>query len=215
MPSSAFSKFENRMLTDVDRLIESHGILSGGAQGRPGLGHITKSVTFLLCAAWELYIEELVVEIAKVLADRANSPSDLPKEVRKEISKHVKKHSHELKPLDLAGDGWRLVYLAHSKELVSQLNTPKTGPINLLVKKISGWTNPTECWSCEPNYINDFVTVRGDIAHSGSDANYVRLDTLRDDYRVHIAETVREMDNGACDYVQANSEGNSPWRRRN
>ena len=88
------------MLTDVDRLIESHRILSGGAQGRPGLGHITKSGTFLLCAAWELYIEELVVEIAKVLADRANSPSDLPKEVRKEISKHVKKHSHELKPLD-------------------------------------------------------------------------------------------------------------------
>ncbi|WP_350183709.1 HEPN domain-containing protein [Roseibium album] len=215
MPSSAFSKFENRMLTDVDRLIESHQLLSHGAQGRHGLGHITRSGTFLLCAAWELYIEELVVEISNCFAQRAHSPDDLPKEVRKEISKHVKQHSHELKPLDLAGDGWRQVYLAHANELVTGLNTPKAGPINLLFKKLTGWAAPADCWSCGTGYIDAFVGVRGDIAHRGSDANYVRLNTLRDEYRVRVAETAREMDNCACDYVFNNSEGNRPWRRRN
>jgi hypothetical protein len=215
MPSSAFTKFESRMLTDVDRLIESHQVLSHGAQGRHGLGHITRSGTFLLCAAWELYVEELVVEVASCLAERAEAPNDLPKDVRKELSRHVKEHSHELKPLDLAGEGWRLVYLSHAKELVMGLNTPKSNPIELLFKRLTGWANVTECWSCGPDYINEFVSVRGDIAHKGSDADYVRLSTLREDYRVNIAETARETDNAACDYIHVIATGNRPWRRRN
>lgn len=202
------------MLVDVDRLIESHQSLSHGTQGRHGLGHITRSGTFLLCAAWELYVEELAVEVASLFAERASAPDDLPNEVRKELSKHVKNHNHELKPLDLAGDGWRLVYLSHAKQLVSGLNTPKAEPINVLFKRLTGWNKPSDCWSCGSDYINSFVSVRGDIAHRGSDADYIRLNKLRDDYRIRIAETALEMDNGACNYVHEKSNGRRPWRRR-
>jgi hypothetical protein len=214
MPSSAFKKFENKMLTDVDRLIQSHKTLSNGAAGKHGLGHITRSGVFLLCAAWELFAEELIVEMTYCLAERARSPSNLPKAVQKELSKHVKDHKHELRPLELAGDGWRSVYKTHAQDLVSGLNTPKADPLSVLFRRATGWTKATDCWALGTAYIDDFVTIRGNIAHKGSDADYIRLNKLQDNYRVGIAETALQLDNAACDFLKESSEGGRPWRRR-
>ena len=69
-----------------------------------GLGHITRSGVLMLCAAWELYLEELLIESARVIVDRAASPDDLPEKVQKEIAKTVRDSKHELKPLQLAGE---------------------------------------------------------------------------------------------------------------
>ncbi|MGB1214868.1 MAG: HEPN domain-containing protein [Pikeienuella sp.] len=212
MPSRAFSKFENKMLLDVDRLIESHTALSHDGRGRHSLGHITRSGVFLLCAAWELYIEELAEEIAATLAHRALAPNDLPLGAQKELSKMVRAHKNDLKPLELAGGGWEGVYVSHVREEFSRLNTPKAGPIDELYKRTLGWSEPSSCWSCGPDFINEFVKARGDIAHRGSDANYVRITALRDTYRVTIADTAIEHDNAAADFIYENADGNRPWR---
>lgn len=214
MPSAAFNKFESKMLKDVDRLIESHAELGHDGPGRHGLGHITRSGVFLLCAAWELYLEELAQEVASFLADRAASPKDLPLGAQKELSKLVKNHSNELKPLELAGNGWERIYLGHVNEAIGKLNTPKSGPVDELYRRLLGWENPSTSWTRGHIYINDFVEIRGDIAHRGSDARYVRIDALREDYRVGIPATVIEHDNAACDFVNDNSNGPRPWRRR-
>jgi len=66
------------MLDDVDRLIESHGQLNHDGMGRRGLGHITRSGVLMLCAAWELYLEEMLVESVRILIRRATSPNQLP-----------------------------------------------------------------------------------------------------------------------------------------
>lgn len=213
MPSNALMKFEGKMLIDVNRIVESHTELNHDGGGKRGLGHITRSGVFMLCAAWELYVEELAVEIAGYLVDRATSPDQLPLPVQKELAGLVRGHKHELKPLELAGAGWKLVYKAHVQDVMSGLNTPKVDPIEKAYKKLLGWEKPSESWSRGGKFINDFVTARGDIAHRGSDASYVRIGDLRD-FISGVKGTAVEHDNAACDFLSGHCGGKRPWRRR-
>lgn len=215
MPSNALLKFENKMLVDVNRIVDSHAALNHEGGGKRGLGHITRSGILMLCASWELYVEELAAEIAGFLSDRANAPSQLPLLVQKELSRVVKEHKHELKPLELAGAGWEQVYKAHVQEVMGSLNTPKAAPIDETYRRLLGWENPSSNWSLGKEFINEFVKTRGDIAHRGSDANYVRISDLRDKYIAGVCSTVIEHDNAACDFINNVSVGGRPWRRRN
>lgn len=214
MPSNALNKFEKVMLKDVDRLIESHALLNTEGRGRRAFGHITRSGVLMLCASWELYVEELAIEMSSLLAERASSPYDLPKPVQKELAKLVKGHKEDLKPLELAGAGWEKVYVDHAKTLVAGLNTPKAGPVDLLYAKTVGWECPSASWSLGGDFVNEFVKARGDIAHRGSNADYVKILDLRDKFLEGIKKTVVDHDNAACDFVLDNTKGDRPWRRR-
>ncbi len=129
MPSVAFQKFERNMLDDVDRIIKSHKQLNHSGLGRRGLGHITRSGVLMLCAAWELYLEEIIIEAVNVLIERATSPTSLPQAVQKEIAKYVKESKHELKALELAGDGWKVTYHNHATQSLVGFNTPKSATV--------------------------------------------------------------------------------------
>ncbi|WP_197714073.1 HEPN domain-containing protein [Ferriphaselus amnicola] len=201
------------MLDDVDRIIESHNALNHDGLGRRGLGHITRSGVVMLCAAWELYVEELLVETARVLCTRATSPDQLPEHVQREISKVVRESKHELKPLELAGDGWKMVYENHCIQTTQSINTPKSTILVPLFKRLSGVEDISESWTLGATALNEFVTVRGDIAHRGRDAGYIQINTLTT-YRDQILRFVIDTDNGMADFIQGNSTGNSPWRRR-
>ena len=214
MPSNALAKFQNYMLKEVQRIIQSHNTLNHDGGGRRGLGHITRSEILMLCASWELYVEELAIEVADYLSDRANAPKQLPLEAQKELARFVREHKHDLKPLELAGGGWEEVYKAHVKEVIGGLNTPKASPIDEIYRKLLGWEEPSRNWTMGTDFINGFVKVRGDIAHKGSDANYVRINDLREKYVAGIRATVIEHDNAACDFVCNNTVGGRPWYRR-
>lgn len=214
MPSAALQKFECNLLVDVDRIIESHSTLNHDAPGRRGLGHLTRSGVLMLCAAWELYLEELARESALILAQRAANPGSLPTSVKKEIAKVVRDSKHELKPLELAGDGWRIVYSNHVGQTTSGLNTPKSTNVDALFKRLCGVEEMSAKWSVGAAAIDAFVTARGEIAHRGRDATYVRIGLLRE-YREQVIRTVVDTDNAMADFIRANSAGGSPWRRRN
>lgn len=213
MPSSALSKFEANLLVDVDRLIESHGQLNHQGMGRRGLGHITRSGVLMLCAAWELYLEELLIESARIIVARAASPADLPKKVQQEIAKAVRTSKHELKPLDLAGEGWRDVHVNHATARIQSLNTPKSSNVYTLFHLLVGVPDLSQGWSHGAGTIDDFVSVRGAIAHRGRDAQYVIIGNLID-YKYKIVRTVIETDNAVVDFLRDNTQGRSPWRRR-
>ena len=66
------------MLTDVDRIIYSHRQLNHDGLGRRGLGHITRSGVLMLCAAWELYVEEVMLEGVTYFSDKIDNPKELP-----------------------------------------------------------------------------------------------------------------------------------------
>ena len=214
MPSAALQKFEANMLVDVDRIIDSHGDLNHDGMGRRGLGHITRSGVLMLCAAWELYLEELALESARVFVDRVDSPDQLPLPVQKEIAKVVRDSKHELKPLEMAGDGWVTIYQNQVGQLMSALNTPKSTNLDPLFKRILGVEEVSEFWSAGKQSINAFVSARGDIAHRGRDAGYVTINRLQE-YRTLIVSSVVETDNCMADHLQSSTPTNrSPWRRR-
>ena len=201
MPSAALSKFESNLLVDVDRLIVSHGQLNHQGMGRRGLGHITRSGVLMLCAAWELYLEELLIESARIIIGRAASPDDLPEKVQREIVKAVRESKHELKPLELAEQGWRGVYINHALARVQRLHTPKSGNVDTLYHCLLGVPDLSNTWSIGANNIDSFVTARGDIAHRGRDAQYVIIGNLIS-YKEQIARTVLDTDNFLADFLQ-------------
>lgn len=214
MPSSSFKKFEDNLLIDVDRIIESHGHLNHSGKGKRALGHITRSGVLMLCAAWELYIEELLMEGVNYFTEKLDSPKQLPKPVKKELSRSVKESKHDLKPLELAGDGWKDLYRNHCAEVLQGLNTPKSGNLDPLYTRFLGIDEMSSWWSLGKNTINNFVSSRGEIAHKGRDANYVTIVNLRE-YRQQVATTAIDVDNKLTEYLCQSTPGvERPWRRR-
>ncbi|MBT9155022.1 MAG: hypothetical protein DDT39_01712 [Firmicutes bacterium] len=210
MPSNAFNAFRYNAV-DVTRLIQSHGKLHAGAPGKKALGHITRSGVVMLCAAWELYAESLLVESVEFLVAKCQSPTELPLDVQKELARHVKESKHELKSLALANDGWRGVLVAHAKLWCDGLNTPKAGPLNDLFQKLLGVSKLSSGWSCGDSKINDFVGVRGDIAHRGRYADYITLQELKE-YLELIDKIAVETDNAIALHIKAISpQKKKPW----
>jgi hypothetical protein len=126
----------------------------------------------MLCAAWELYLEEWLVESIRILIQRATSPKQLPQPVQKEIAKVARESKHELKPLELAGDGWATVYDNHAPQTVQGLNTPQSTNIDPLFKRLAGVEELSASWSIGVDTLNNFVSARGDMAHRGRDVTY-------------------------------------------
>jgi hypothetical protein len=214
MPSKALTKFENVMMKDVDRIIKTHASSVNG-QGKKALGHLTRAGVLLLCAAWELYIEEVLIEAVEACRERASGPKKLPKTVQKSLAAYVNSSKHELKALHLAGDGWKEEYMVMVKAQVESLNTPKTAQINNLFSDLVGIPDLSKCWSNDSNDLDDFVTVRGNVAHKGANAGYIKIKKLSDFYKDLIGRTVVETDNCVSSFVKKSFDAKSyPWKRR-
>ncbi|MEC9407058.1 MAG: HEPN domain-containing protein [Pseudomonadota bacterium] len=202
------------MLVDVDRVIESHADLNHEGQGRRGLGHITRGGVLLLCASWELYLEEVLLECSEVFLDRLDSPAQLPIPVQKQLAKSVRDSKHELQPLKLAGDGWKTIYRSVVAQQCGVLNTPKSNNLDPLFKRLIGIEKISQSWSVGEECVNGFVSARGDIAHRGRDAGYVTINSLHG-YRELIVRSVTESDNELASYMrQSTPQDRMVWRRR-
>jgi len=202
-------------MRDVNRIIETHADIQNGVPGNMGLGHLTRAGVLLLCAAWELYIEELVIEAVEKSTERCATPDDLPDSVQKTIADYVRSSKHQLKPLHMAGDGWKTIYLEIAREAVVALNTPKRHNIDQMYRALVGIEDISANWSLGANAVNDFVEARGDVAHRGSDAGNIHMNRLRDTYKPQICRTAAETDNAVTMYIRnAYTPNQYPWNRR-
>ena len=212
MPSASYKLFLDNVV-DVERLIESHGALHDGNPGKKGLGHITRSGIVMLCAAWEVYVEELLVQSVEHLTTCCDPPSQLPKPVKKYLSGRVRDDKHELKPIHFGGTGWIDVYKCYVRQSVDALNTPKSENTDPLYRRYVGLIDMSSCWSVGSSGIDDFVTSRGEIAHKGRSATYVRIKQLRDDLAL-VKAAVAETDNALANHLRSVSPNNKlPWYR--
>lgn len=167
MTSKSFKKFADKLLVDVDRIISSHATLNHDGGGRRGLGHLTRSGVLMLCAAWELYVEEVLVEEVEYLIAKFDSPSKLPKLVKKKLSAFVRESKYDLKPLELSADGWESLYRNHARETVNGFHTLKSSNLNLLFRNFLGFDNFSGWWSLGQREIDQFVCIRGEVGHKG------------------------------------------------
>jgi hypothetical protein len=210
--SCAFKEFRYNVL-DAKRLLKVHRVLSAGTPGKKGLGHITRSGVVMLCAAWECYHESVIVEAVDHLTRAVRDPNNLPLPVRKHLSAVAKQGPHELKPMELAGDGWRTLYVASATDEVTALNTPKLGKLKALYERYIGIVNIASFWTIGAEPIDDFVSARGEIAHNGRGAPYIGAVALERYIKI-IQATASEHDNRLCDELKVTGGGAyQPWRR--
>lgn len=213
MPSKSYKLFQD-LLVDVDRLIDTHFILSKGKKGRRALGHITRSGVVMLCAAWERFNEALLLESVDIICSEVHNINLLPLNVRKNISKYVTNHKNELKPIELTGLGWHSVWKESAKIETDLLHTPKSSKLNLLFEKYMGIEEYSSYWGrYTTQQIDEFVATRGDIAHQGSKADYVRMKNLKEYYDL-IRLTCIDSDSEIALYIQTNLPSERmPWDR--
>ncbi|USF86391.1 HEPN domain-containing protein [Candidatus Endoriftia persephonae] len=213
MASQSLTKFY-RNISDVHKLAEAHSKLNPGGLGRRSLGHITRSGVVMLCAAWEVYFEDIVTEAVRHITGALDTPSQLPPSVQKKLSSQVKADSHELKPLELAGEGWKELLLHYARKEASSINTPKSHVLELYAKHFIGTDGISSAWHVGPDRVNHIVSIRGEIAHRGRDAEYIPILDLKL-YTKEIVRTAVETDNHICLHIKSATGAKSqPWRRK-
>lgn len=212
MPSAAHKVFQENVI-DVERLIESHGQLNNGAPGKKGLGHLTRSGVVMLCAAWEVYTEDLLEQVVQRYGECLDLPNQLPQAVQKHLSSLVKNDKHELKPIQFAGAGWRAVYLEYVKRETQSLNTPNPDKLDSLYLKYAGVPELSSCWTVNAGDISEFIRIRGEIAHTGRKAQYVKINDLQN-YLDEFKRVAVDTDNFLTGFVRDNTpSGTLPWYR--
>ena len=215
MLSKAFGTFNNNKI-DVHRLVETYNALKPTGKGKRGLGHLTRSTIVTLCSCWEQYIEDVIIEGVECFKTQTDSPNQLPLGVRKKISKKVKTAKHELKPLELAGDGWKEIYSAYAKDAVGSLHSPKTENIKELFLSYLGFTDQIEeKWTHGKEGVDDFVNLRNKISHKGrSTGTYIKFWEVGSSIKL-ITDTVIETDNALLDYLKDVLPNGRLWNRIN
>lgn len=181
---SALASF-NQNKSDVDRLMEIHATIGGEGPGRKwNVEVLHKAAIVLTCAVWEAFAEDLILEAIEHIAKHLASPDKLPIHLKKQIAKQIKSDLHDLSPWQLAGNGWQGVVRDNATTLVGavagRLNTPKSEQLKDLYKRSLGMPDITSSWirrkltpeqACKR--LDEFITLRGAIAHRGQDANSV------------------------------------------
>jgi hypothetical protein len=176
MPSNARNTLDaNR--DDLDRLWEIHQQEAGTTRGRKyEVEVINKAAVVLVCAAWEAYCEDIVHEAIQNIVNDCADYNKLPKELKTEIAKRIRDDKHDHAPWLLAGNGWKTVLANNASDILQGMtgrwNTPKSEPVQKLFEKALGITNITSHWHWTKNPVthttkklDDFVTLRGEIAH--------------------------------------------------
>lgn len=213
MPSQAYREFRYNLM-DALRLSQAHTELSKKTPGKKGLSHLTRSGVVMLCAAWERYHEAVIVEAVGYLAKETRDPNNLPLSVRKNLSAVAKNHKHDLKPMELAGEGWRTLYVALATDETDSLNTPKSTKLKNIYESLTGLSDVTTLWTNGAKVVDDFVSTRGNIAHKGRNSPYIYANEL-ENYISMIVTIVTEHDNKFCEYLTSVAKAYQPWNRMN
>lgn len=211
MPSNAYINFLHIRI-DVLKLMETHNFYVQKKCGRKYLGHLTRSAVVMLCAAWERYNEDLLLESITYLSKVTVDIKNLNKEIRKTICAKVKNDKNELKPIELAGDGWKSIWLNYARLETELLNTPKANKLKVLFNTYLGLPDYTALWdTCNPCEIDEFVAERGAIAHNGNQTPYITLTKLKR-YQDLIIKNVIAIDtNLALELKKSSGFSFLPW----
>lgn len=133
----------------------------------------------------------------------------MPVEVKKNISKTIVKEfaRNGIAPFKkLTGDNWVDYYLDLVWGDIETLNTPKKNQINGLFKVHLGIDEITSNY--RENSLDDFVSLRGQIAHRMKAGEYLKLDKLKE--HIIINHLVYDTDYYLYNYLKGIT-GKTPW----
>lgn len=195
MPSRARSSLD-RNADDIRNLIGLHGLVGGVGRGRRhGLEVLNKSAIILITAFWEAYCEDIAAEGLAHIVKHGRSANALPTELKRQLAKELKAAPHELEVWKIADRGWKKYLEGRLGELQTRrnrnLNTPRSDQIDELFLLALGINQISNSWhwrgmsaSNAAKKLNQFVTLRGEIAHRGRGLKPVKLAQVKEYYRL-------------------------------
>ncbi|KAF2338040.1 HEPN domain-containing protein [Flavobacterium ginsenosidimutans] len=201
MPSKSYFDFLE-LLQDVEQLRNTHYDYSKGKSGRKKLGFLTRSSIVMLCAAWERYCENILLEcVDKVLTTDIEAKA-LPSYIKEYIGTKVRENKNIIYPIELADNGWKNLWKGYAVNETNSLNTPNSENLKKLYKRFLGIEDFTTMWhETSITKINDFIKIRGEIAHNGSKAQYVRFNSLLSSIEI-ITENAIQIDYSLSQYLK-------------
>ncbi len=213
MPSNSFLDFLI-LLEDVNKLRETHFKYSQGQRGRKNLGFLTRSAIVMLCAAWERYNENLLLECLDLILDTKIQAKQLSNHIKEYLSLKVRENKNVIYPIELADEGWRNLWKGLATNDTDLLNTPNSENLNKLFKRYLGIPDYTRMWKSNSiNKINDFIRTRGHIAHNGTKAKYVRFHILLKQIDLIIDNSI-EIDSNISRFLELEYSILNSWETR-
>jgi len=210
-------------MIEVDRLTDIHSQITGTSRGRRHRVEIlNKSAVVLITACWEAFVEDSATQAFDFLLKEAKTPSDFPVKIRVLASRQLKDSQDGRRVWELAGDGWRRVLKNYRNEIMDRfvvsLNTPRPTNIDKMFGDLldvgqvsSSWTWGKLSATRARKTLDDFITLRGDIAHRVSTASSItkaRVQQYRN-FAFRIAVRTSNYLNGEILKIVKKS----PWER--
>ncbi|MBX7259995.1 MAG: hypothetical protein K1Y02_26810 [Candidatus Hydrogenedentes bacterium] len=177
------------------------------------MGHLTRGGLLLLCAAWERYVEMVLAEGAQITANRLPDINGLPQAVRQKVTSHANNNSTPWTAAQLNTPTWVQIYADAIKARVDKLHTPKHHKLKPLFEDFLAIPDIGTTWSKGSAPIDDFVVLRGEVAHRGGQSRYIRFGQLVD-LEVEVKRYVKETDNFLSDHLRTIvNPPRRPWNR--
>jgi len=225
MSASRFpSHFENIVsnIRVVEDLTSIHRQIAGNTPGRKTRVEVlNKSAVVMLTACWESYVEDLVRNAFSHMLKNAPDHKIFPNSVLTKASFGIKNDNDARKVWDLAGDGWKKVLFDYSKTTlekeIDHFHVPRPENIDALYSKLLGISNVTKEWKWKKMSnenaiitLNDFIDLRGEIAHNVRTNNSVWKKNV-DDYLSFIKKASVILHNRVNSHIEK-LLGKKAWR---
>jgi hypothetical protein len=218
--TSPISNFKSNV-TEALKLLDIHEEVTGDKRGRRyNVEILNKSCIVLITACWEAFVEDIVSSALQHMITNCTAPHSFPPKLLKIIAEELKSEKHELRIFDLSGDGWRKIMVEHKDKMINKyigsFNTPRFGNVDLLMQNTLGINDLSSCWQWKSmsyhnarSRLNDYITLRGAIAHRLRTAKAVTK-TQAVDYTVLIIRIAVKTSNHIRKHVH-NITATYPW----
>lgn len=177
-----------RLLGDVDSLLDHHPAQRDPKPGKPtgpGYGPLLRAGTALCYTAWEVYVEEALLETTRCLLDNDDA-QNLPSAMRSWAVEQSRD------PWAFVGDSWKATVMELLRSRLegdeqgrNGFNSASVPKVEGLYKQILGYSPIRDIrWPKRSNQsvreqISLLVHVRGEIVHRGSTPGALTLGGVR------------------------------------
>ncbi|CAN5316967.1 hypothetical protein BH09ACT5_BH09ACT5_01250 [soil metagenome] len=218
--TDAYVQFEAQM-ADVDNLLNRHQ-KADGSSGRPTLDEfpLLRASMLLMYAAWEVYVEESLIEIVTKLATQPLST--IPQATKDFIAKGISKD-----PWVLVEQGWSETLVRAVTDRVRGLegiatsfglnNADPKNVVELHYAVLGESPFDNVIWHNNSNKqlrdrLAKFVFVRGEIAHSGRTTGRLWGQDVKR-WRDFVPRVAKELDYRLLLWLdQTNDDGSTLWK---
>lgn len=204
MTSQSSAKFAQSR-KDILMLWHIHAEVAGRGKGRKHRADVlNRAVIVFVSACWESYVEDSARETYDRLLQVSTTPDVFPSRVRTLAARELRESKDERRIWELAGSGWKSVLSDHRDAVLERwlknFNTPKSKQTSELFMGLPNISDITSNWSwtgMSPEQarhkLDEYITIRGNIAHRTKHDQIVHKNTGKD-FMTHVVRLVEKTD---------------------